>query len=321
MSRASSAAIGSRAHGPPRGSGGRGELGGARGGRALTHAQARGGCAALVVANARYWTSVAPLLRAELSRWESRARAIPDPLLRALATGKLGEERFNIEVAATLATLAPRARRGLVVEAVVALQAAYDYLDVLTERPAAEALSADPVEGGRRLQRALIDAVTSSSRTAEGSRCGSERDYYRGLSHTRDGGYLRQLVTTVSGALAQLPAADTVAEIARGSAERCAQAQVLAHACAHSGEEELERWARGQAAGSGLRWPEWLVGAQSSVLALHALIAAAADDHTTREDAERIDRVYLSIGALTLLDSLVDRERDLAAGERCYMHR
>jgi hypothetical protein len=52
---------------------------------------------------------------------------------------------------------------------------------------------------------------------------------------------------------------------------------------------------------------------------LHALIAADADPRTTGRDAERIDAAYLSICALTMLDSLVDRERDLATGELGYV--
>ena len=46
---------------------------------------------ALAVANGRYWSSVAPLARAQLARWEDRARAIGDPALRALALEKLRE--------------------------------------------------------------------------------------------------------------------------------------------------------------------------------------------------------------------------------------
>lgn len=273
---------------------------------------------ALVLANARYWTTVAPLVRTQLSQWQRRARAIPEPLLQALATGKLREERFNVETAATLATLAPRARRRRAAEAIVALQVAYDYLDALTEPPAGAQLLADPLEGGRRLHRALIDAVTPAGAPQDRPRGGAGGDYCRDLPHAGDGGYLQELVDTARRAFAQLPSATAVATVARASAERCAQAQARAHASTGSGGRELESWARGQAAGGTLGWPEWLAGAQASVLAQHALIAAAAEEHTTRVQAERIDAVYLSIGALTMLDSLIDRERDLAAGEVGY---
>ncbi len=103
------------------------------------------------------------------------------------------------------------------------------------------------------------------------------------------------------------------------SAERCAEAQVLIHAAARGGIAGLERWARREASGTSLGWREYLAGAGASVLAVHALIAAAADARTTHRDAEAIDAVYLSIGALTMLDSLLDREEDIATGQLGYV--
>jgi hypothetical protein len=268
-----------------------------------------GAALALLRANALYWPAVAPAVRRRLARWVARAAAIPDPALRTLAEEKLRGERFNVEVAATLATLSPRACRTHAVEAIVALQAMYDYLDVLTEPPAARELLLDPPSDSRRLLAALGDAIALDVEPAG--------DYHREGAVT-DGGYLRTLVSTVRDALARLPARSAIADIARQSAERCAEAQALGHAAAGSDNGELERWARREAAGTDLGWPEWLAGAQASVLCLHALIAAAADERTTRADAERIDALYLSIGALTMLDSLIDSEQDLASGTLAY---
>jgi tetraprenyl-beta-curcumene synthase len=266
---------------------------------------------ALLVANVRYWSTVAPVVRAQLTRWERRAREIPDPLLQTLASSKLREERFNVEVAATLATLAPRAYRHDAAEAIVALQVMYDYLDLLTEQP-----SPDPLPDGRYLYGTLRDALTSG--------VPPEGDYYRHRPPCNDGGYLQELVGTVRLALARLPATGAVTEVALRAAERCAEAQILSHAAARSqpGVAELELWARREAEGTALQWPEYLAGAAASVIALHALIAAAADRRTTPADAEAIDTVYLSIGALTMLDSLVDHWEDAERGElgylRCY---
>ncbi len=266
---------------------------------------------ALVVANVRYWSTVAPSVRAQLTRWERRAREIPDPLLQTLASGKLRAERFNVEAAATLATLAPRAHRRSAIEAIVALQVMYDYLDLLTEQPAP-----DPLPDGHCLYGALRDALTPGAPP--------EGDYYRHHPRCNDGGYLQALVGTVRLALAQLPARGAVIEVALRAAGRCAQAQVLSHAAARSQPEvaELERWARRKAEGTALQWPEYLAGAAASVIALHALIAAAADRRTTPADAEALDAVYLSIGALAMLDSLVDHREDIESGElgflRCY---
>lgn len=243
---------------------------------------------ALVLANARYWTTVAPRVRKELVRWEAEADAIADGTRRALALGKLREERFNVELAATLATLAPRGRRRAVTDAIVAVQAAYDYFDALTERA---------------------------------------------LSPEGDS-YLDELAGRARAALAELPAAQAVRPFAEAAVARCVEAQLLAHEAARAGDETaLQAWSArqaadtgldrsaGQAAESGLEWPELLAGAQASVLCVHALIAAAADRRTTREHAARLDALYLRIGALTMLDSLIDREQDAADGERGYLAR
>jgi len=261
---------------------------------------------ALLRANLRYWTTVAPLVRTLVSRWDLRARAIPAPALRRSALEKLRAERFNVQGAATLATLAPSAHREHAAEAIVALQVMYDYLDLLTEQPLP-----DPPADGRRLYGALVDALTLDRQPAE--------DHYRHDPSADDGGYLRELASTVRDAFARLPAAAAVGEVALHSARRCAEAQVRSHAAMRSDGVELECWARREAAGTGLQWPEFLAGAMASVLAVHALIAAAADRGTTRRDAERIDAAYLSIGALTMLDSVVDRRRDSEAGESGFL--
>jgi tetraprenyl-beta-curcumene synthase len=261
---------------------------------------------ALAVANARYWTSVAPIARAQLRRWEHRAGAIPDPALRAIALAKLQGERFNAEVAATLATLAPRPRRARTVEAIVALQVLYDYLDGLTEQPAP-----DPLRDGRRLSLAFTDAL--------GAGPAQMGDYFR---HHRsdDGGYLAALSATTSAALAGLPAWSAVSEAALRSGARCAEAQVRVHAAPRAGAAQLEEWARAQAASTTLQWREFMAGAVSSVLAVHALIAAAANARTTPAEAAAIDSAYLSISALsTMLDGVIDYEQDSSSGEAWYV--
>jgi tetraprenyl-beta-curcumene synthase len=272
--------------------------------------------AALVLANVRYWTTVAPLVRTQLARWEHRARAIGDPQLRRLALGKLRDERFNAEVAATLATLAPRSSRARVVEAIVALQVLYDYVDLVSEQYAAGAAEIDD----RELFTALSDAVALPIDGERGSGTDRAPDYYGAEhAHSDDSGYLRALVETVQTTLAGLPSAATIAPVAQASAARCAEAQILNHQAPRSGVESLRDWAEVRATATGLGWQEFLAGATASVLGIHALIAAAADPGTTIEDAEEIDALYLSIGALSMLDSLVDLDEDIRAGSVGYV--
>jgi hypothetical protein len=107
-----------------------------------------------VLANARYWSTVAPIAHKELDHWTLRAANIPNRNLREVALANLREEGFNAQATATLATLAPREYRRPVVEAVVGLQVLYDYLDSLVEQPLAE-----PLGDGRRLYKAFVDAI------------------------------------------------------------------------------------------------------------------------------------------------------------------
>jgi tetraprenyl-beta-curcumene synthase len=264
---------------------------------------------ALACAHARYWFSVAPLVRGQLRRWEIRAQQIPDPRLQELARGKLRNERFNVEVAAMIATIAPARYRNRTVEAIVALQLMYDYLDALTEQP-----TADPIRDGLQYSQAFIDAVT----TAPGKPAG---DYYAHYPGDGDQGYLAELALTVRTAIAQLPAIDAISEIIPASAARCAEAQVRIHAAPSSGTEQLESWATHEALATELQWREWLFGAMGSVVAAHALIALAADEHATRQQAREIDDTYLSLCVLTtVLDHLVDHEHDMLTGEHSYIH-
>jgi tetraprenyl-beta-curcumene synthase len=260
---------------------------------------------ALLLANARYWPAVAPRVRAQLRRWEGAARAIPDPFLRELALGKLADERFNVEVAATLATLAPRAHRGIVVEAIVALQVLYDYLDVLGEQP-----SADPLRDGERLLRTFTDAVAVG---ATAPRKTVEKPLFD------DGVYRDELARAVVVAIARLPKHNAIVPVAQAAAARCAEAQILNHAAPSLGTAPAEEWAIVKAHGTPFGWQELLAGASASVLSIHALIAAAADPDTTPEGANAIDAAYLSIGALTMLDSVVDYDDDLASGQQGYL--
>jgi tetraprenyl-beta-curcumene synthase len=263
---------------------------------------------ALLAANARYWTTVAPKVRAELGRWEARASRIGQPELRELALGALRDEGFAAEVAATLATLASPRRRTTTLRAIVALEVMYDFLDALTELPAP-----DPLANGRELFRAFTDALDP--------RAALDEDYYRHHPSGPDGGYLNELAATVKQALAALPGTAALAPTMRRAAARCAEAEVLTHVATLTSGSQAETWARQTATGSGLEWREYLAGAASSVLAIHALIALAGDKRMTPTQAETIDEVYLALGVLsTMLDSVVDYEQDAADGTLAYIN-
>lgn len=258
-----------------------------------------------------YWAAAYPRARRELRRWRRKARAIPDPSLRAFACATLRDEDGNAEGAALLALAAPPAHRDRVVRLLVAVQVMYDYLDTLTEQPIA-----DPLAASRRLHRALTDVLGERPAPA---------DWYELYPQTCDGGYLAALVTTARELLAALPSRAIVAPGVRRALERAGESQSRNHAMMLGAADHgaLATWARAQSSPAwSLLWWEAAAAAGSS-LGAHALLAAAGDPALTPSDAARIEAAYWPwICALnTLLESVVDRGADAVTGNHCYAGR
>lgn len=257
-----------------------------------------------------YGTSVVPIARKELRRWERAAQTIPDPTLRYLASETLADERMNAEAATVFAILAPLRRRRVAVRALVAIQVLVDYVDTVSEQPA-EA----PLEASLALHAAISDTLSSPSQRRR-----HHRRYYDGYAVGEDGGYLATLMDACERELRRLPAFVRVQPVAELAAFRCAAGQSHTHASASGDVEAFEAWAGTLDRRGGFSWWEAAAGASSSV-AIHALIAAAADPSTTELDARLVDAAYYPpIGALTVLfDSLIDRSHDAVSGNHNYM--
>jgi hypothetical protein len=252
-----------------------------------------GAWVALLVANVRYWRTVAPIADAQIEQWRERAGKISDAPTRALALAKLDGERFNAEAAAMLATFAPVSQRAKVVEAIVATQLLFDLLDGLSERPTAQ-----PIADGERLFAVFTHALSAAPLAPV-------------EPPSEAAGYMEQLAGAARRALSDLPAAGAVVEAASAAASRAAAAQIHMHATPQLGVAQLRSWAETLSSEASLPWRELAAGAASSVLCAHVLIAAAANPRMTRAQAAEIDRAYLSICVLlTLLDSLTDYEQD-----------
>jgi tetraprenyl-beta-curcumene synthase len=134
-----------------------------------------------------------------------------------------------------------------------------------------------------------------------------------------DSAYLDRLFDSYREIVRELPSHDAVATTLERAVGRCGEGQTVTHAAERGDGAAIETWARAQTASPLYRWPEVAAGASSSVAA-HALIAAAADPRTSAAEAEPIDAAYFpAIGALTvLLDDLIDRDEDTAAGAHNY---
>jgi tetraprenyl-beta-curcumene synthase len=257
----------------------------------------------------RYWLGVFPRVCAERRRREARAQEIPDQMLRQVVVDAL-HKWGNIEGASAFAAFAPRRHRAAAARAMVCFQAAYNYLDMLSELP-----NTDPVANGRLLHRALLVALDPAA---------EHLDYYAHHHLQEDGGYLRETVDGCRAALAQLPSYAAVAPAALRAAER-----IVAFQSCNTGEVQgdylaLERWARAHTPkGTGMRWWETAAAGGSS-LGIYALIAAAAEPRVDPGEIAAMETAYFPwIGSLhSLLDNLIDAAEDYATGQRslvgCY---
>jgi tetraprenyl-beta-curcumene synthase len=135
-----------------------------------------------------------------------------------------------------------------------------------------------------------------------------------------DGDYLDRLFGAYRESALALPSHPAVSATLERAVARCGEGQAVTHAAEHGDGAALEAWARAQPAPAVYRWWEVAAGASSSVAA-HALIAAAAAPRSSAAEAARIDAAYFpATGALTvLLDDLIDRDEDAAAGAHNYL--
>jgi hypothetical protein len=140
------------------------------------------------------------------------------------------------------------------------------------------------------------------------------------LGSAGDSNYLEALFSSYRECAGALPSHAAVAAALDRAIARCGEGQHHTHAAEHGDRAALETWARVQPAPAVYSWWEVAAGASSSVAA-HALIGAAANPRTSATEAELIDAAYFPpIGALTvLLDDLIDRDEDAAAGAHNYM--
>jgi tetraprenyl-beta-curcumene synthase len=249
---------------------------------------------------------IRPGVAREIERWRRWASAIPDPVIRADALVSLHAKRFNAEGAALFAALPPR-RNSSLLRLLVAYQVLLDFLDTLTERPAAE-----PLADGRQLHLALKHALDPD---------GPIEDYYRHHPRRADAGYIRALVQTCRECSARLPAYGHVRPAVLQAAERCSVQGLNHDPDARRRDSGLRQWAKRTYPGAiGISWWE-LTAAASSTVGIHALLALAADPSCARRDAVEVAAAYMPwiCAVSTMLDSYIDEAEDAANHDHSYL--
>lgn len=251
-----------------------------------------------------YETSIVPHARREIRRWAHAAAKIPDPILRHHATDAIAVDASNAEAVAAFAAIAPRRFRFTTVELLVTYQLLVDYVDTIGERVCAARLLSGLAFGG-----ALAAAVAAPASPIDVDPLGD------------DGGYLTALVASCRALLWQLPAAAVVERQARAAAVRCAHALAHTHTAAERDSiAGLREWAEAQERTAGYSWWEIAAGGNSSI-AILALLGTAAVAQTMAHDADAIGGAYWPHVCVmsTMLDSLVDFERDAVSGDFSFV--
>ena len=252
----------------------------------------------------RYWSRVFPRVGDEIRTWQRHAQSIPNSLLRELALNALRAERGNLEGAAAFAAFVPNIHRSAVIGATVAFQAAYDYLDAVSEQSAAADCGGNSTAS---LHRALAVALDVSA---------PHSDYYAHTSHSDDGGYLCALVDRCRSELARLPAFPVASDGLRDTAQRIASYQDFHHGRASIGQACAQRAISQMPPGMELNWWEAAAAAGSS-LTVFAAIAAMTKEPVGVSEVTAAERAYFPWAASlhTLLDCLVDRNEDADTGQ------
>lgn len=251
-----------------------------------------------------YWMELFPQSRREKQRWQARAQEIPDATLRREALKTIAEKWGHCEGAVAFGVLVPRRNRRAFVRMVIAYELLIDYLDNVSECPAA-----DPWANTIRLHDSAGNAVALS--------LSREPDYYMFNAQQDDGGFLSSLSTACRDIFQALPSSSVVAPHAERLIAMYSEAQAYCHTrqagAAQLGPTMLVDAAAARA--PELSWGEVLAGCNTS-LALFPLMAEAMRPGCSEADVARCYSAYFpwTTGLHILLHSLLDRPADLAAG-------
>jgi tetraprenyl-beta-curcumene synthase len=252
---------------------------------------------ALAAVIVRYLTTVRPYARREIARWRRCAHAIPDPELRREVLRPYDSD-LSVEGAAIFAVLQPARARELV-PLLIAYVLLWSYVDVVTERE-------------QDAQAQAFGALAGV--LSPGWVLAAHRDDVHGGQR-----YFRGLVQECQAGCERLPSWEVVAPAARRIAAYGAVVQAANHG--PDADARLRAWARRLGVET-VSWQTLAAGA-SSPLAIHALMALAADPRATAATAAATTTAYFpTVSALSVLaDHLIDAHEDVVSGSLSYVDR
>lgn len=254
-----------------------------------------------------------PTAAKEMRKWRARAQAASSAPLREDALRVLDRKRTHVD-GAGLFWILSKQRQPRLLRLLVAYELMLDFLDYASERGAntLRDVHAGQVDG-ELLHAALLNALASDTVIA---------DHYALHPWNDDSGYLSALIAACREGTRALPSYTVVRQFATSEAARAAEVLAINHIPDPSRRNRgLEAWVRRHFPGERqLAWFE-VAAAVSGSLAVHALLAQAADPYATQRTVERVYAVYLRSVALAtaMLDSYADQLEDGATDGHSYI--
>lgn len=253
-----------------------------------------------------------PAAAREMRRWRARAQASSSAPLREDALQVLHRKRTHVDGAGLFWILSRR--RPHLLRLLVAYELMLDFLDYASERGANLTCDLQAAQaGGELLHAALLNALAVNTVIA---------DHYALHPWSDDAGYLRALIAACREGTGALPSYAVVQKLATTEAARAAEVLAINHIPDHSCRNiGLQGWVGRHFPGERqLAWFE-VAAAVSGSLAVHGLLAQAADPYATQKTVERVYVVYLRLVALAtaMLDSYADQLEDGATDGHSYV--
>lgn len=234
-----------------------------------------------------------PRVKTQLAGYRRRLEQTGGPLAEQ-GLASIRHKAFHCLGGSVYSFLAPTARRGAVLEFIVAFQTISDYLDNLCDRAGVR-----NIQAFRQLHTAMLDALDPK---------GERGDYYAAYPHQDDGGYLQLLVGDCHRSLREIPGWQP--RRARKFMELYSDLQCYKHVDLAAGEKLLQAWHRSNhSLASGLHWWEFAAAA-GSTLGVFALAA----DPTADSQLETAYMPWVN-GLHILLDYYIDQEEDREHGD------
>lgn len=245
---------------------------------------------------------VFPLVKKELSLWQSYAERIPDPILSQQALSSIKHKSFHAQ-GGCIYSLYNHSVDPELIRFIVALQTISDYLDNLCDR-----VSIEDEVSFLQLHLAITDALSPENFFS---------DYYACYPYKEDGEYLKNLVSTCKAYIRKCPAYNLIQEEAIGLGKLYSEMQSFKHISLSEREKRLKNWAEAYLNQYDHLSTWEFSAAAGSTLGIFFLCALARNNGLSKKEVFFAKQAYFPwiCGFHILLDYFIDQKEDFLTGD------